>query len=262
MFVLGLTGSIAMGKSTAAETFRSLAVPVFDADRAVHCLLAPGGAAVEPVTRAFPGCEDGRGGVDRRCLGQLVFEDPAALVRLEGIVHPLVRAAQRRFLARCAAAGEPLAVLDIPLLFETGAEHLVDAVAVVSAPAFLQRQRVLRRPGMSSERLEAIRARQMADEEKRRRADFVILTGLSRRHAVRAIVRIVDRLRGRPGRVWLTRWPAAPPSRAWPASPGRRRKGILAARGEAVYNGAEPATQGRGDAGGRARYRDHRPGSE
>ena len=105
MLVLGLTGSIAMGKSTAAETFRSLAVPVLDADLAVHRLLAPGGAAVEPVIRAFPGCDDGRGGVDRRRLGQRVFEDPAALARLEAIVHPLVRAAQRRFLARCAADG-------------------------------------------------------------------------------------------------------------------------------------------------------------
>jgi len=212
MLVLGLTGSIAMGKSTAAETFRSLGVPVFDADLAVHCLLAPGGTAVGPVTRAFPGCEDGRGGVDRRYLGRLVFEDPAALARLEAILHPLVRAAERRFLARCAAAGEPLVVLDIPLLLETGAEHLVDAVAVVSAPAFLQRQRVLRRPGMSAERLHAIRRRQMPDMEKRRHADFVIQTGLSRRHAVRAIVRLVNRLRGRPGRVWPARWPAEPAS--------------------------------------------------
>jgi dephospho-CoA kinase len=258
MLVLGLTGSIAMGKSTAAATFHSLDVPVFDADLAVHRLLAPGGAAVEPVLRAFPGCGDGRGGVDRGCLGRLVFGDPAALVRLEGIVHPLVRAAQRRFLARCAAAGEPLAVLDIPLLFETGAERLVDAVAVVSAPVFLQSQRVLRRPGMSPARLDAIRARQMPDEEKRRRADFVISTGLSRRRAVAAIARLVDRLRGFPGRVWPARWPPEPPPHAWAAGPGRRRRSILAACGKAVYNGAEPATHGRGDAGGRARYRDHR----
>jgi dephospho-CoA kinase len=262
MFVLGLTGSIAMGKSTAAETFRSLAVPVLDADLAVHGLLAPGGAAVGAVIRAFPGCEDGRGGVDRRRLGQRVFEDPAALARLEAIVHPLVRAAQRRFLARCAADGEPLAVLDIPLLLETGVERLVDAVAVVSAPALLQRQRALRRPGMSSERLQAIRARQMPDEEKRRRADFVISTGLSRRHAVATIARLVDRLRGFPGRVWPARWPVQPSPRAWSASPGRGRHGILAARREAVYKGVERATDGRGDAGGRARYRDHRPGSE
>jgi dephospho-CoA kinase len=220
MLVLGLTGSIAMGKSTAAETFRSLAVPVLDADLAVHRLLAPGGAAVEPVIRAFPGCDDGRGGVDRRRLGQRVFEDPAALARLEAIVHPLVRAAQRRFLARCAADGEPLVVLDIPLLLETGAERLVDAVAVVSAPVFLQRQRVLRRPGMNAKRLDAIRARQMPDEEKRRRADFVIPTGLSRRHAVAAIARLANRLRGCPGRVWPARWPIEPPSHAWARKPG------------------------------------------
>jgi dephospho-CoA kinase len=212
MLVLGLTGSIAMGKSTAAETFRSLGVPVLDADLAVHRLLAPRGAAVRAVLRAFPGCEDGRGGIDRRRLGQLAFEDPAALARLEAIVHPLVRAAQRRFLARCAAASEPLAVLDIPLLFETGAERPVDAVAVVSAPDFLQRQRVLRRPGMSPERLDAIRARQMPDQEKRRRADFVISTGLSRRHAVATIAHLVDHLRRVPGRVWPARWPAEPAS--------------------------------------------------
>jgi len=173
-----------------------------------------------------------------------------------------VRAAQRRFLAQCAAAGEPLAVLDIPLLFETGAERLVDAVAVVSAPAFLQSQRVLRRPGMSAERLDAIRARQMPDEEKRRHADFVISTGLSRRHALTAIARLVDRLRGSPGRVWPARWPMEPAPHPRSAGPGRRCRGILAGRGEAVYNDAEPATHGRGDAGGRARYRDHRPGSQ
>jgi dephospho-CoA kinase len=262
MLVLGLTGSIAMGKSTAAETFRSLGVPVLDADLAVHRLLAPRGAAVRAVLRAFPGCEDGRGGIDRRRLGQLAFEDPVALARLEAILHPLVRAAQRRFLARCAAASEPLAVLDIPLLFETGAERLLDAVAVVSAPDFLQRQRVLRRPGMSLERLDAIRARQMPDQEKRRRADFVIQTGLSRRHGVAAIARLVHRLRGVPGRVWPARWPAEPAPRSWSAGPGRGRRSILAARGEAVYKGAGPATHGRSDAGGRARHRDHRPGSE
>jgi dephospho-CoA kinase len=208
MFVLGLTGSIGMGKSTASQTFRSFGVPVFEADLAVHSLFAPGGAAVAPVGAAFPGCADPSGGIDRGALGRRVFGDAAALALLEAIVHPLVRRAERAFLERCAAARRPVAVLDIPLLYETGGERLVDAVAVVSAPGYLQAQRVLRREGMSPERLAAIRGRQTPDVEKRRRADFVIPTGLDRRRSARAIARIIDRVRGRRG----TRWP-----RAWPA---------------------------------------------
>jgi dephospho-CoA kinase len=207
MFVLGLTGSIGMGKSTASQTFRSFGVPVFEADLAVHAVFAPGGAAVAPVGAAFPGCADPAGGIDRGALGRRVFGDPAALALLEAIVHPLVRRAERAFLERCAAARQPVAVLDIPLLYETGGERLVDAVAVVSAPGYLQAQRVLRREGMSPERLAAIRGRQTPDVEKRRRADFVIPTGLDRRRSVRAIARIIDTVRGRQG----TRWP-----RAWP----------------------------------------------
>jgi dephospho-CoA kinase len=209
MYVLGLTGSIAMGKSAASATFRSFGVPVFDADAEVHRLFAPGGAAVVPVGAAFPGCADAAGGLDRAALARQVFRDPVALDRLEAIVHPLVRAAERQFLQRCAAARRPLAVLDIPLLYETGCERLVDGVAVVSAPAFLQAQRVLRRKGMSADRLAAIRLRQLPDAEKRRRADFVIPTGLDRRRSVRAIAGIIDRARSRPG----IRWP-----RAWPPS--------------------------------------------
>jgi dephospho-CoA kinase len=196
VIVLGLTGSIAMGKSTAAATFRSFGLPVFDADAAVHRLLAPGGAGVGPVGEAFPDCAGGRF-IDRRKLGRRVFGDPAALRRLEAVLHPLVRVEQDRFLARCRARGERIVVLDIPLLYETGGEHRVDAVAVVSAPAFLQSQRVLRRPGMTPARLAAIRARQLPNREKRRRADFVIPTGLDRRRAVEAIAAIVDRLRDR-----------------------------------------------------------------
>jgi dephospho-CoA kinase len=207
MFVLGLTGSIAMGKSTASKGFRSFGVPVFDADDAVHRLFAPGGAALDPVAAAFPGCTDPAGGIDRAALGRQVFGDAAALARLEAIVHPLVRAAERAFLERCAAARRPLAVLDIPLLYETGGERLVDAVAVVSAPASLQAQRVLRRKGMSADRLAAIRRRQTPDVEKRRRADFVIPTGLDRRRALRAIARITDCVRGRPGVRWPRAWP-------------------------------------------------------
>jgi dephospho-CoA kinase len=207
MFILGLTGSIAMGKSTASDAFRSLGVPVFDADAAVHRLLAPGGAATAAIQAAFPDCLAQDGGVDRGALARRVFEDPAALARLEAILHPMVQTLQRRFLARCAGVRRPLVVLDIPLLYETGGERRVDAVAVVSAPAFVQAQRLRRRPDMSPARLAAIRARQMPDAEKRRRADFVIPTGLERRRSLLAVAQIVDRLRGRPGASWPHAWP-------------------------------------------------------
>ncbi len=206
MFVLGLTGSIGMGKSTASAMFRSFGVPVFDADAAVHGLLAPSGAAVAPVIAAFPDCRTADGAIDRRLLGRSVFADKAALARLEAIVHPLVRAVEGRFLARSASARRPLVVLDIPLLYETGAERQVDAVAVVSAPAFVQAQRVLRRPGSTVERLAAIRRRQMPDLEKRRRADFVIPSGLGKRRGIAAVARIIDHARHRQGTVWPDRW--------------------------------------------------------
>lgn len=195
-----------MGKSAAAQSFQSFGVPVFDADAAVHRLFAPGGGAVEAVTAAFPDCRDGQGGVDRGALGRRAFDDPAALARLEAIVHPLVQAAECRFLAWCAVGRHALAVLDVPLLFETGGEHRVDAVAVVSAPAVVQAPRVLRRPGMTAARLAAIQSRQTADADKRRRADFVIQTGLERRRSLCRIAGIIDAVRGRPGRVWPGRW--------------------------------------------------------
>ncbi|MGH6898892.1 MAG: dephospho-CoA kinase [Geminicoccaceae bacterium] len=202
MFILGLTGSIAMGKSTASRAFRSLGVPVFDADAAVHRLLARRGGAVAAIAAAFPDCLGPGGGVDRQALGRQVFDHPAALARLEAILHPMVQMVERRFLARCAGARRPLVVLDIPLLYETGGERRVDAVAVVSAPPFVQAQRLRRRPGMSLARAAAIRARQMPDAEKRRRADFVIPTGLERRRSLRAVAHIVDYLRHRPGVSW------------------------------------------------------------
>jgi dephospho-CoA kinase len=195
MIILGLTGGIGMGKSTAANTFRRLRVPVFDADATVHRLQGPGGAAVAPIEAAFPGTtRDGR--VDREALRSRVLGDPAALTRLERIVHPLVRAAERRFLAAARRRGERLAVLDIPLLFETRGEGRVDRVLVVSAPAAIQRARVLARRGMTEERLAAILARQMPDALKRRKADHVVNTGLSRHAAQRHIRRIVRGLRG------------------------------------------------------------------
>lgn len=193
MIVIGLTGSIGMGKSTATTTLRRLGVPVFDADAAVHRLQARGGRAVAPIGAAFPGSVvDGK--VDREALRRAVLGDPSALKRLERIVHPLVRDAERRFLARARRAGRRLVVLDIPLLLETGGEKRVDLVVVVSAPAAVQAVRVLRRPGMTPERLESIRARQMPDAEKRRRADHVVPTGLSRRFAQAAILRLVRKL--------------------------------------------------------------------
>jgi dephospho-CoA kinase len=193
MIVLGLTGSVGMGKSTAAAMLRQLGVPVHDADVAVHRLLAPGGAAVPAVASAFPGTAVGSG-IDRALLGKQVFGDAAALRRLERILHPLVRKSEQRFLKRARARRAPLVALDIPLLFETGGEKRCDAVVVVSAPAFLQRARVLARPGMSEERLRAILAKQVPDAEKRRRADFVVTSGLGRAPTFRGLRRVVRAL--------------------------------------------------------------------
>ena len=200
MIILGLTGSIGMGKSTAAGMLRNLGVPLFDADETVHRLLAAGGAGVRPVAAAFPGVETKAGNIDRAALGRLVFADPAALKRLEAILHPMVAAEEKRFLARARARRERLAVLDIPLLFETGAERRCDYVLVVSAPAAVQRQRVLRRPGMTEIRLASILQKQIPDHEKRRRADFVVPTGGGRHLTLRHLRAIVTLLRGRNAR--------------------------------------------------------------
>jgi len=199
MFVLGLTGSIGMGKTTAAGMLRRMGLPLHDADRAVHRLLAKGGAAVAAVEAAFPGVvvDDA---VDRERLAARVFEDPAALQRLEGILHPAVRRTTRAFLGRQTRANRPLAVLDIPLLFETGSAVLCDAVMVVTAPAFVQRARVMGRAGMTPARFQAILAKQMPDREKRRRADFVVQTGLSKAATLRQLRGIVTLLRRRPNR--------------------------------------------------------------
>ena len=197
MRIIGLTGGIGMGKSTAANTFKRLHVPVFDADAAVHALQARGGRAVAPIAAAFPGTVEG-GKVDREALRRAVLGDDAALNRLERIVHPLVRDAERRFLAAARRRAEPLVVLDIPLLFETRGEGRCDAVLVVTAPAAVQRRRVLLRPSMTEERLGAILARQVPDSQKRRRAAHVVRTGVSRFHAQRAIRAIVKGYRPAP----------------------------------------------------------------
>lgn len=171
MIVLGLTGSIGMGKSTTAKLFAEAGVPVHDSDEAVHRLYA--GPAVPLVEAEFPGTVTD-GAVDRTALAKRVVGDPEAIRRLESIVHPLVRADADAFLARNRTAGAPLVVLDIPLLFETNGTDRVDKIVVVSAPADIQRERVMSRPGMTREKFEAILERQTPDEEKRRRADFVI----------------------------------------------------------------------------------------
>jgi dephospho-CoA kinase len=193
MKILGLTGGIGMGKSTAAAIFRQLGVPVYDADRAVHALLAPGGAAVAAVARAFPAAKAGRG-ISRPKLGDLVFGRPKQMGRLEAILHPRVRQQEKRFLRRMRARRIRLVVLDIPLLYETGGERRCDAVVVVWAPAALQRARVLKRPGMDVKRLAAIRAQQLPDRVKRARADFAVPSGLGRATTRRALARIVARL--------------------------------------------------------------------
>jgi dephospho-CoA kinase len=187
MFILGLTGSLGMGKSTAARFFAEQGVPVHDADAVVHRLYE--GEAAAAIEAAFPGTTAG-GKVDRDKLAARVLSDGAALKRLEAIVHPLVQEAERRLLAEAEARGEKVAVLDIPLLFETGGESRVDAVVVVSAPPEVQRSRVLERPGMTVEKLEAILAKQMPDDEKRRRADFVVDTSRGF-EAARAEVRAI-----------------------------------------------------------------------
>lgn len=191
--VLGLTGSVGMGKSTVAGMFAELGVPVFDADAAVHQMQGPGGVLVAAIEAAFPGTT-GSAGVDRALLGSQVFGDAAALARLEAIIHPAVRAARRGFLME--HAGEKLVVFDIPLLFEKGGVEEVDVVAVVSAPAAVQRERVLARPGMTPERFAQILALQMPDLEKRLNADHVIDTG-STLEATRAeVARLVEKLVG------------------------------------------------------------------
>jgi len=200
MIVLGLTGSIGMGKSTTARFFAELGVPVLDSDAVVHALYE--GEAVAAIDQAFPGASiDGR--IDRAELSRRVLGNPSALRQLEAIVHPLVRQAQRRFLAEAERAGARVAVLDIPLLFETGADYNVDAVVVVTAPARIQRARVMERTAMTAAKLDALLQRQVPDAEKRRSADFIVDTSRgfdSARAQVRAILDAVSAIRTKAAR--------------------------------------------------------------
>jgi dephospho-CoA kinase len=193
MIVLGLTGGIGMGKSTAAAAFRRARIPVFDADAAVHRLQARGGRAVRAIEAAFPGTVRD-GAVDRMALRQAVLGKPDALARLERILHPMVQQEERAFVARARRRGNRAVVLDIPLLFETGGDARVDRVVVVSAPRSVQMQRVRRRRRMTAADIAAVIARQMPDAEKRRRADVVVSTGLSRHHSLRTLSRLIRKV--------------------------------------------------------------------
>ncbi|MDE2161662.1 MAG: dephospho-CoA kinase [Alphaproteobacteria bacterium] len=195
-FLIGLTGSIGMGKSETAKMFARLGVPVYDADAAVHALYETGGGAVAKIAEAFPGAvTDGR--VDRGALACQVGGNSAAFARLEAIVHPLVATAQRAFVEQAHADGMDLVVLDIPLLFETGGDVRMDAVVVVSAPQDVQRERVLSREGMTADKLDHILARQMPDAEKRAKAHFVVETGEGLDHAFAQVKKIVAELKAR-----------------------------------------------------------------
>ena len=196
MMIVGLTGSMAMGKSTAAEYLKRFDIPVFDSDGAVHAIYE--GEAVEAIDQAFPGVAEG-GRVNRKTLGEAIAGDPAALARLEAIVHPLVRRKQRDFVLAEQACGADLVILDIPLLFESGADKLCDAVIVVSAPAQAQRERLAARKGMTPEKVDELLARQMPDAEKRARADFVVDTGGTIPQSRAQLDRIIATLRHRDG---------------------------------------------------------------
>ena len=201
MFIIGLTGSIGMGKTETARLFERAGVPCYDADAAVHALYARGGAAVAPVGALFSEAVK-NDSIDRDALSRAVLGDPEKIAQLEAVVHPLVGRAQREFLDRHAANGTEQVVLDIPLLLETGGQKRVDAVVVVSAPPDVQRQRVLARANMTEAKLEAVLAKQMPDAEKRAKADFIVDTGVSIADAERQICDILETLRGRKGRAY------------------------------------------------------------
>lgn len=203
MLIIGLTGSIGMGKSTAAEQFRAHGITVIDADAEVHALYS--GVAVSPIEAAFPGTTK-NGVVDRAALSAALLADPSGFRRLEAIIHPLVRDAERKILTEEFACGAEFVVLEVPLLFETGGDTRVDVTVVVSAPAEEQRRRVLARAGMSETKLDAILARQMPDAEKRRRADFVVDTGGTIPESKAQVDDIVARLAGRSGTAYARHW--------------------------------------------------------
>ena len=201
MIILGLTGSIGMGKSTAADAFRYLRIPVYDADQIVHNLIGKNGAAVKEVLNFFPEvAKDGY--VNRQSLGSIVFANKQKLQKLEKILHPHVKKQQNLFLANAALRREPLVVLDVPLLLETGGQEYCDKIIVVSAPAIIQKKRVLQRPGMNTKRLQTILERQIQNNQKCRMADFVVQTGLGRLYSLRKINKIVTETKHQVSNKW------------------------------------------------------------
>ena len=193
MKIIGLTGSVGMGKSTAAAMLRRMGIQVYDADAAVHGMMQSGGIAVGAVAAAFPGVQK-EGAIDRAALGKRVFGNDAAMKRLEAIIHPLVRADEARFIETMHRRGVRLIVMDVPLLFESGRQERYDATMVVTAPAFVQRARVMARPSMNAARFASILKRQMPDAEKRRRADFVVPSGLGRAVTWRRLAQVIRTL--------------------------------------------------------------------
>lgn len=204
MLLIGLTGSIGMGKTETARLFARAGVPVYDADAAVHALYDKGGAAVELIAQEFPDAVSD-GAVDRNALSKLVVGNADAVKKLEGLIHPLVGKAQMAFLAAAEKSGAPAVLLDIPLLFETGGDTRVDVVVVVSTSPEIQRERVLSRANMSADKLDAILARQMPDAHKRARAHFIVDTSHGLAHAGAQVDAILARLRHWPARVWAAR---------------------------------------------------------
>jgi len=201
MVIVGLTGSIGMGKSETAKMFRRLGIAVYDADAAVHAIYAPGGPAVAPIEAAFPGVT-GSDGVNRELLAKQVLNDATALKKLESIVHPLVGLEQQKFLEQAAAENLEMIVIDVPLLYETGGQKRVDCVVLVSAPYELQQERVLARPGMSEEKFQSILAKQVPDAEKRAQADYIIDSSQGIEHAMAQVEALIPLLKKAPAKAW------------------------------------------------------------
>jgi dephospho-CoA kinase len=199
LIILGLTGSIGMGKTTTSDNFRKIGIPIHDADQAVHEMMSEGGEALAFISETFPASVR-NGSIDRKVIAKEVFSDKKVLNKIEKFLHPLVRLREKAFLGRCARQGKKIVVLDIPLLFETGGEKRCDGVITVSAPKYIQFQRVMCRPDMTPERFKTILSRQVSDTEKRKRSDFVILTGLGRHFSLiqtKMIVKITKKWKGR-----------------------------------------------------------------
>lgn len=205
MVIIGLTGSIGMGKTTAGKLLKQIGVPVCDSDVLVHRFMKEGGPAVPQIAKAFPGVVQGNK-VDRDVLGKIVFQDTGALRRLEGIIHPLVWAGQKKFLKSVSCSGHRMAVLDVPLLYENSSEQKCDFVIVITAPEFLQRQRVMKRKGMTEARFRGTLDHQMRDIEKQKRADFVVQSGLGRRHTLKALKTILKIVGSTREKKWKPGW--------------------------------------------------------